>query len=83
MCINVSGEHANLLECRRKTELVAVLMKHGNVGVSFTDNIAVTLKVGSKPTTVQFMRDPTGGEDGLLKGTKVKVSAGMDKNSST
>jgi len=39
--ISVSGEHSNLLECRRKTELIGVLLKHNpSIRIQFTDTCA-------------------------------------------
>ncbi|KAL6069905.1 Unconventional myosin-Ie [Balamuthia mandrillaris] len=81
--INVQGEHSNLIECRRKTELVGVLAKHANTSVTFTDSMNVTMKVEkgkTKSCVVKFVQNPKGGE-GTLKGTKVTVAPGLPSSS--
>nr|P10569.1 RecName: Full=Myosin IC heavy chain [Acanthamoeba castellanii]AAA27707.1 myosin IB heavy chain [Acanthamoeba castellanii] len=80
MLISVNGEHSNLLECRRKTELIGVLLKHNpSVRIQFADTFNVTLK-GGKTCVVKFIRDPQGG-DGKVKGTKVSVAPGLPPSS--
>jgi hypothetical protein len=82
MLISVNGEHSNLLECRRKTELIGVLLKHNpSVRIQFADTFNVTLK-GGKTCVVKFIRDPQGG-DGKVKGTKVSVAPGLPPSSGT
>merc|ERR1711991_164163 len=58
--LSVQGEHDNLLECRRKTELIGVLKKYSNCRISITDTFQVVAKVGKKATPYQVVKDPKG-----------------------
>jgi len=79
--IGVNGVHGNLLECRRKTELVGVLSMNARVSVTFSPTIPVMLKGKSKPCNVKFVVDPRA-PGGRIKGTKVSIAPGLPASSS-
>jgi myosin I len=75
------GEYDTLFETRRKIELIGVLNKYAsNISFQFTDNMQVAIKGGKKKYAVQFVADPSA-PDGKVKGKKVAVAPGLDKNS--
>jgi hypothetical protein len=54
MLISVNGEHSNLLECRRKTELIGVLLKHNpSVRIQFSDTYCHHLETFNERGTVE------------------------------
>ena len=69
-----------LLELRRKTEFLALLLKHApGVRINFTDKFALTDAPG-KIHTVSFEKNPAGG-DGAFKKNKVLVAEGQPPSS--
>ncbi|KNC47565.1 myosin ID heavy chain [Thecamonas trahens ATCC 50062] len=76
--LHVPGQHDNVIECRRKTELVAVLKQDYGVDVAFAMQVTYTLKK-NKTRALTFVQDPSGGP-GLVKKTKVLVAPGLDKS---
>lgn len=45
-------------------------------------SMQLTVKVGKKPVTITFVKDPKGGE-GTVKSKKIFVAPGLDRNTST
>jgi len=77
----VPNEFDNLFELRRKTELLSVCKKLLNISIEVNDSMLVTTK-DKKKRTIRVVTDPKGGE-GKLKGTKIGVASGLDKNTKT
>jgi len=81
MLFQVTGEPDELVEVRKKTELLAQLLRiNTNMGVNFNDTMIVT---GLKNKKVKYIWqiNPKGGPDGgLFKGKKVLVGAGAGRD---
>jgi len=78
-CFQVMGEEDSLLDCRRKTEMIAHIQKYApSANINFSDAIDVLFRVGKKKKTVSFVRD-AGPNAGKIKSSKFFVAPGLDK----
>jgi len=80
MLFHVPGEHDNLIENRKKTEIIAQLIKlNSELVVSFSDKLIIALKKNKK-RDISFVLNPSAPESGVLKSKKVTVPNGVGKD---
>jgi len=79
--LHVTGSYDSVLECRRKTEMLALLLKYNSgLNVAFADNINFTVKE-NKQGVIGFAKDPTMPQGvAKPKGKRVLVGQGLDKS---
>ncbi len=73
-------DYDTVLECRRKTELLANCKAFcSSLQVTFSDSWSIVIKGGKAGPKVNFHRDATAPPQGLLKGRDVRVAPGEAK----